>query len=438
MSVFYISESIPVGFFTVPVIDPAPIIDTASNTLIGDLVIVGLTIFSDDPITVTPTQTGFTLVSHQRADRGGSFVHYMVYKAVALANGVTSYDFTEAVEAFSTFVEALNYVGLVVLRGQAVSWLAAIQESQVENGGDELHLSVPAVGSFANLLLTYQATSFGHEAAQAVSMDINPASGLSNEHYNLLVGYRKWGGIGGSPAYSCTPDSGLTYQTIDNGSNGGGDSGWYAFGLGVTVPESYNCTVYGCVDPNDGSGEFATLAECEASCGVTPSWNCVSGLCVDPGDGSGVFSTLLACQTSGCGQPAYTATTERFDAGEGSEWYVIPQLSDSGDELRSKTVKAVRATGRFTNAAAMIYGYDVGQRIIMSDLEEGNRNPVQMVTRPQTLPDTTEVAQSARKPVNIVNAVLHTVRLSGDDTGQAVRDRVDEIVYEVARQGVRR
>jgi len=134
----------------------------------------------------------------------------------------------------------------------------------------------------------------------------------------------------------------------------------------------------------------------------------------------------------------HTATTEIFDAGEGSAYWLVPQITDSGDELRSKTIKSIRATGRLTNASAMVYGYDVGQPIIVEDLETGTRTNTQNTTRPQTFTDTTEVTQTERKPINVANAVLHTVRIQGDDTGNEERDRIDEIVCEVAQQGVRR
>ncbi len=55
----------------------------------------------------------------------------------------------------------------------------------------------------------------------------------------------------------------------------------------ITCPGTvtYNCTVDGCVDPGDGSGEFATLEACETACAITPSWDCVEGVCIDPGTG---------------------------------------------------------------------------------------------------------------------------------------------------------
>ncbi len=57
-----------------------------------------------------------------------------------------------------------------------------------------------------------------------------------------------------------------------------GTNDWYqvdangviiAFGACPTPPEeSYNCVSGNCVDPGDGSGTYATLAECEADCGA--------------------------------------------------------------------------------------------------------------------------------------------------------------------------
>ncbi len=130
--------------------------------------------------------------------------------------------------------------------------------------------------------------------------------------------------------------------------------------------------------------------------------------------------------------------TMRFDEGLGSSWYLCAPVTDSGSELRSKVIKSVRATGKLTNASAMIYGFDVEQAINVSDLETGTRSNTKMITRPQVFEDSTEVAQTKRKQVNVKNAVLHTVRLEGDDTGETTRDRIDEIVYEVADEGVRR
>jgi len=71
------------------------------------------------------------------------------------------------------------------------------------------------------------------------------------------------------------------------------DDGFYSDGIisrqqvgGVLLPQqtcpscdpvSYNCTDGSCVDPGDGTGEYATIEECIASCGASPvlriDWN---------------------------------------------------------------------------------------------------------------------------------------------------------------------
>lgn len=130
--------------------------------------------------------------------------------------------------------------------------------------------------------------------------------------------------------------------------------------------------------------------------------------------------------------------TMRFAAGNGSQYWLVSQITDSGVELRSKTIKAVRQTGRRTNVSAMVFGYDVEDEIIIADLEDGTRSNTQMMTRPQELEDSDQVSQSRRKPINISNAVLSAVRIEGDDRDQPDRDRIDEIVLEHAVQGVRR
>lgn len=130
--------------------------------------------------------------------------------------------------------------------------------------------------------------------------------------------------------------------------------------------------------------------------------------------------------------------TKRFDAGTGSSYYLVAQVDDAGNELRSKNLKSIRTTGRKTNSSGMVYGYDVNQEIDVEDLEAGTRANTRMTTRPQDFTDSTGVTQSERKPINIANAVLSTVRIEGDDTGNEQRDRIDEIVVEQSIQGVRR
>lgn len=131
--------------------------------------------------------------------------------------------------------------------------------------------------------------------------------------------------------------------------------------------------------------------------------------------------------------PEPSTGTFVFDEGGGVEWWIIPQLTDNGVELRDKVIKAVRVTGLVTDAEVKVYTYGPSDPVVVADLEDGLNSRAM-----RTLPDTTNVAQSPRRTVNCPNAMLSTVRVAGVWDGEGPRNRVDEIVYEVAQQGVRR
>lgn len=146
---------------------------------------------------------------------------------------------------------------------------------------------------------------------------------------------------------------------------------------------------------------------------------------------------LLGWSAEGTVEP-FVATggvlTKRFDAGNGQPYYLVAPLVDSGSELRSKAIKAVHQTGKRSNVNAKIYAYDIDDEINITDLEDGANSTTGAIS----LDDSARVAQSEREQVNCPNAVLSTVRIEGDDTGETTRDRIDEIIVEHAIQGVRR
>jgi hypothetical protein len=83
------------------------------------------------------------------------------------------------------------------------------------------------------------------------------------------------------------------------------------------IPLTYNCfctqTACECIEIGNGSGEYSTLALCQAACVILPivSYNCFNGNCTDPGDGTGLYPTLIACEDD-CGPvppPPYTIYT---------------------------------------------------------------------------------------------------------------------------------
>lgn len=133
--------------------------------------------------------------------------------------------------------------------------------------------------------------------------------------------------------------------------------------------------------------------------------------------------------------PKVSAVTfDLFETGENVDWYVISQISDSGNELRSKVVKALRVTGKTTSANARLYTYGPTLPINVTDLENGTNS----ITGAVALPDTTQVRRGHRVQVNCPNAALHTIRVAGTYAGDAVKDRLDEMAVEQAIQGCRR
>ena len=129
-----------------------------------------------------------------------------------------------------------------------------------------------------------------------------------------------------------------------------------------------------------------------------------------------------------------STTTKRFDAGTGNTYYLIPQLSDSGIELRDKVIKAVRITGKFNAANFKLYAYGATEGINLSDLELGLNSKTGAVA----IPNSTLVTQTRRFQVNVSGAALHTIRIEGTWAGEGIKDRIDEIVYEIAEMGARR
>jgi len=98
--------------------------------------------------------------------------------------------------------------------------------------------------------------------------------------------------------------------------NGSGEYSTLALCQAACVPippppvTSYNCVDYTCVPVSGPGGEFATLTLCEINCGPPPivSYNCFNGNCVDPNDGTGIYETLVECEDN-CGRGPVTINT---------------------------------------------------------------------------------------------------------------------------------
>lgn len=129
--------------------------------------------------------------------------------------------------------------------------------------------------------------------------------------------------------------------------------------------------------------------------------------------------------------------TFRFDTESSEEipYYIAWQYSDGGSENRDKIVRSLFATGKLTNGEASIHGSGSGQDVDVTALELSNSNSAS-----GTIPlgTSTNVKQFERVQLCCPNLNLVTARISGTWDGVGMRDRVDEVVVEVAVQGVRR
>jgi len=173
--------------------------------------------------------------------------------------------------------------------------------------------------------------------------------------------------------------------------------------------------------------------------GADSAITAISQEVIEAGADSAVMFVSQLCIEYSIGpliNPTPPVQTLRFDTGLRASWWLALQLSDSGIELRDKVVKAARVTGKMTQPSYQIYGYGPGQPIDVAAIEEG----VGSRTKVRNLPSTTLVRRGARHQINVPNCRLHTIRVAGiwDGSDGNMKDQVHEIVYEVARQGVRR
>ena len=77
--------------------------------------------------------------------------------------------------------------------------------------------------------------------------------------------------------------------------------------------KSWNCVSGNCVDPNDGSGQYSSLAACQAAC-VPSTWDCNGCDCDEVFDGSGLYTTEKDC-INNCGNKANSSIGYGYNAG---------------------------------------------------------------------------------------------------------------------------
>jgi hypothetical protein len=101
--------------------------------------------------------------------------------------------------------------------------------------------------------------------------------------------------------------------------------------------------------------------------------------------------------------PEPATSTFVFDEGEERvEYYLIPQISDAGVELRDKVLTGIVVTGLYENADVKAYVYGPTDEVVVSDLEDGLNSTTGAIALPDTAAN---VSRSPRLQVNCPNAM---------------------------------
>ncbi len=135
------------------------------------------------------------------------------------------------------------------------------------------------------------------------------------------------------------------------------------------------------------------------------------------------------------GSPDIAIDTFKWNtpAGDPVDWYAVWQLTAEGITDQNKSVRSMRANGRFTTAVQQLYGFDSDTPESLDDLESG-ANPL----LENTLGTTTQIETSARLRQNRPSLFMFTTRIAGTYDGSGDPDQINGAVLEYIPSGNRR
>ncbi len=106
----------------------------------------------------------------------------------------------------------------------------------------------------------------------------------------------------------------------------------------------------------------------------------------------------------------------------------------SGDILdQNKSIRAVRANGKYTDAQIMLYAWDSAEAVDV-DLAASGLNPQVAIS----LGTVSSIETSSRMPCNVPNAFLFTARFSDTYDGVSDQDQLNGVMLEFMPSGPRR
>ena len=128
--------------------------------------------------------------------------------------------------------------------------------------------------------------------------------------------------------------------------------------------------------------------------------------------------------------------TYRWDtggAGVSVDYYAAWAFTDSGEKQRDKIIKNPAITAKINNGLLNVFGASATESVPVSNLESG----LGSLSGNVSLTATTTVTVSQQVPLR-VRAAKWAARISGSSPDTGVRDRIDEVVFEVGVIGARK
>ena len=194
---------------------------------------------------------------------------------------------------------------------------------------------IPCDPEPCNVTAALQTTCTDHTAYSTVTIDSLVVGGINSGEYNIsgTIGVKDCNDVI-TPVWALN----MLNQTGPNITiplNGNGNHDVLLLpGGGCLYTENcmyYNLTI---TDSSDGSCN-TTITDCIACPPPALSFNCEAGQCVDPGDGSGEFASQLLCKQDGCGTNINAECTEIVEASKlpGNTSIIIYDLSATGANL---------------------------------------------------------------------------------------------------------
>ncbi len=120
-------------------------------------------------------------------------------------------------------------------------------------------------------------------------------------------------------------------------------------------------------------------------------------------------------------------------AGVPIDYYAVPQLNAGGIVDRNKSVRTMRANGRWTEGELKLYGFDSDTVEDLTDIEDGTNALVTV-----DLGTVTNVETSERVRMNLPSLFMFAPRISGRYSGTGEPDRINGMVVEYLPSGNRR